>query len=293
MTSLQTDIIKTLAYFDVFKHPLTANEIYKTLPVKLEFKDGLQKALTDLLEKGEIQELDSFYFLKRQSPDIVHSRMTCEKTAVKMLRYARRMARVIKCFPFVRGIFITGSLSKNIADQNSDIDFFIITAPHRIWICRTLLTVFKKVFLFNKNKFFCINYIVSTEALSIDRNNIYTAVEVATVKPLWNAALFVRFCDSNRWIHAFLPNWEFSCPNGSMIGPGRSFVQRGIEFLLQLFPADKLDRWLMERWKKIWQSRHAYLSEDQRDMQFQCSPHVSTRWDNDYYRDILSKIQAD
>jgi predicted nucleotidyltransferase len=51
--------------------------------------------------------------------------------AVKHIKKAKAVAKFLSWFPYIRGIAISGSLSKNFADENSDLDFFIITAANR------------------------------------------------------------------------------------------------------------------------------------------------------------------
>jgi hypothetical protein len=88
-------------------------------------------------------------------------------------------------FPFVRGIGISGSLSKNYADEDADIDFFIITSRNHLWIARTFLHGLKKLsFLVGKQDWYCMNYFIDEEALVIAEKNIFTATEVVTLKPV-------------------------------------------------------------------------------------------------------------
>jgi predicted nucleotidyltransferase len=44
------------------------------------------------------------------------------------MELARKKAAFISKFPFIRGIFVSGSLSKNYADDKSDLDFFVVTS---------------------------------------------------------------------------------------------------------------------------------------------------------------------
>ena len=81
-------------------------------------------------------------------------------------------------FPFVRGVFLSGSISKGFMSESDDIDYFIITAPGRLWLTRTLLILFKKIFLFNSFRNFCLNYFIDSENLYIPEHNRYTATEI-------------------------------------------------------------------------------------------------------------------
>ena len=110
-------------------------------------------------------------------------------------------------FPYVRGVGISGSLSKNFADADSDIDLFIITKKDRIWIARSFMHFFKKfTFLVNRQHYYCMNYYVDEDQLEIVEKNIYTAIEVATLIPLQGRDAFEDFYSANSWAKAYLPN---------------------------------------------------------------------------------------
>ena len=74
--------------------------------------------------------------------------------ANEIMPKAIKISRKIAKFPFVESVNLSGSLSKGYYDLEDDIDFFIITKPNRLWIARTLLILYKKVFLLNSKKHF-------------------------------------------------------------------------------------------------------------------------------------------
>ena len=82
-------------------------------------------------------------------PSILNRRIQGEQKAEEALKIARKQANFIAKFPYVQSVCVSGSLSKNYFDKKSDIDFFIITTPNRLWICRSLLVAWKKIFLMN------------------------------------------------------------------------------------------------------------------------------------------------
>jgi predicted nucleotidyltransferase len=113
---------------------------------------------------------------------------------------AKGVGRLLIKFPFVRGVGISGSLSKNFADDKSDIDLFIITEKDRLWIARTLMHCFKKLtFLANRQHHYCMNYYVDEQQLQIAEKNIYTAIEVDTLIPLEGDVVFEQFYTANTW----------------------------------------------------------------------------------------------
>ncbi len=146
-----------------------------------------------------------FYYVGRQRQNVT-ARLEGNRRMKKRMKTARRYSRLISCFPFVRGIFISGSLSKGAVSETDDIDYFIITDPGRLWLVRSLLTLFKKIFLLNSYRNFCINYFVDSESLYIREHNLFTATEIVFLKPVFNRVLYDRFMDQNIWVRFYYPN---------------------------------------------------------------------------------------
>lgn len=205
MSEIKDNILSTLAYFDMFDYPLTGGEIYLFLKNKYpqtDFDDALQCLILNSL----VFRFDSFYSLKNDR-SLVTRRHNGNARAAEMIKIAGKVSDILIRFPYVRGIAISGSLSKNFADENSDIDLFIITAKNRLWIARTLMHAFKKLtFLVKKEGYFCMNYYVDEEQLEIVEKTLYTAIEVVTLIPLQGDDLFERFYAANAWTREHLPN---------------------------------------------------------------------------------------
>ena len=203
--NLQKDILATLAYFDIFDYPLTHTEILQFLQ-KQSVSEDVNSELRQLVFNNQVFKSDEFYSLQNDH-NLVRRRRSGNNKARGLLATAQKVAGLISTFPFVRGVAVSGSLSKNFADENSDIDFFIIMAPNRLWLGRTLLHCFKKLtFLVKKQDWFCMNYFVDESALQIKEKNIYTATEVATLMPLRGIDAFQRFFAENKWYRFYLPN---------------------------------------------------------------------------------------
>lgn len=166
MDAVSSAIIRTLSYFDVFDYPLTLSEIARFCQNQKTDYESIRHAVNQLVRDGIVFKLHHFYSLQNNIV-LADQRKDGNERAKKYIRIARKFSKLIAVFPFVRGIYLSGSLSKGYADKNADIDYFVITKPNRLWLCRTLLMVFKKVFLLNSKKFFCINYFIDTNHLEI------------------------------------------------------------------------------------------------------------------------------
>ncbi|WP_114938445.1 nucleotidyltransferase domain-containing protein [Mucilaginibacter endophyticus] len=205
LLNTRNNILATLAYFDMWDYPLTYGEIFLFLENKYgqhDFTEALDQLVADKL----VFHFDRFYSLKNDYMVSI-KRNKMNKKAAELINKAKEVGAFLIKFPYVRGVGISGSLSKNCADENSDIDFFIITERNRLWLARTFMHMFKKLtFLVGKQHNYCMNYYIDEARLQIVEKNIYTAIEVATIIPLEGDITFENFYKANSWMHDFLPN---------------------------------------------------------------------------------------
>lgn len=287
---LERDILKVLLYFDVFNHPVKAEEIYSFLPSNSTNPVGIVRQCQTFPLNEYIAEERGMYFLLTRK-NSVHQRLEKESLARRRWKTAMTMAHIIRRFPFVRGIFVSGELSKGVASKEGDVDFVIVTAENRLWICRTLLILFKKIFLLNNKKYCCLNHFVSENHLEFEVRNVYSAIEVATLKPLYNLALLEKYMDANSWVSEFLPNWKFIEQQFASVISEPSILQRLLELPFADKLSTKLDAWLMNRWQDIWKKRYSHLSDEKRDHLFQCRNFISTAYGEDFLNKILSSYE--
>ena len=289
LSNLQQDIVRTLAYFDVFLYPLTKEQIYAYLPRNSVTILHVENDLNELLQKGLLKETGGYYFFAERSATIVAARRRDEQRASVMLKRAFWISFFLKQIPFVRAVFITGSLSKNVATPSSDVDFMIATAPNRLWISKMILTGVRRIFLFNSIKYFCVNLFVTEKGFSFPEKNVFNAIEIATTQVLWNEAALDKFYSANSWVHTFLPNWRKNRQTHALLQSKASPVQTVLEFVLSALPLTSLDAFFLNQARKFWKKRHAHLDEEKFDSQFQCKPDVSTVWFHDHQTQILNK----
>ncbi len=253
-TSTKENILKTLLYYHIFNHPLTLDEIYyfhqNTRVTRRKIKSALHEIVSE--KNGMIGELNGFYYIK-PNKSCATERLKKENISRKKWKIAKLASLFIKRVPFVRGIFVTGTLSKNSSDVNSDIDFLIICRENRLWIARTILRLFAKIFLLTKNKDLCFNYFISEKNLGIEDRNIFTATELAHIKVMYNTKILDRFLRSNKWMKQYLPVYPKS--NGLFNFPVEDIQTRDVRSILQpffeiFFPGkfgDAIDEFLQKR----------------------------------------------
>jgi hypothetical protein len=286
-SELEQEILRTLTYFDVFSYPLTKEQLFTFLSrasaSDIQFKDSLHR----LIEQNLVHSSQGYYFLSTRSDEIVASRRENEERASRMLKHARWVSFFLKQMPFVRAIFITGSLSKNVAEQTSDIDFMIIAELNRLWICKIILTGFRRLFLFNSHKYFCINLMVTEKAIYFPNHNYFTALEIATSKVVWNTAFFSKYQKENSWIYEYLPNWRPLREGVSPLSNTRSPFQRIFESLLGIIRLDAIDTNVMLTARNFWKKKYKDFNEDKFNSVIQCKPDIASVWHLDHQANIL------
>jgi hypothetical protein len=178
-----------------------------------------------------------------------------------------------------------------VANPKSDIDYVVVTEPGRLWICRSLLVAFKKVFLLNSKKYFCLNYYLDSDHLSLDDRNYYTATEVAHLKPLFNTAVYLRYMNANGWIRSFFPNYRiFSLWEGRS-GDRRSIIQPLLELPFRGRWAARLDLRLMEYMRRTWKSRYPRYDDETRERIFRCNISESRAFVGNFSDRVLERYR--
>jgi hypothetical protein len=265
--------LKTLAYFDIFNYPLTGEEIIQFLPGK-NTRSTFNQSLQTLLKEELVFKVSGFYSLQN-SESVATRRIEGNIRAGQQLKIARRIAGFLSGFPFVETVCVSGSLSKNFSDERSDIDFFIITEANRLWTARTFMHLLKKVsYLAGKQHWFCMNYYVDEKGMEIVEKNIFTAMEIVTLKPMQGEDGFKRFIDANSWTKNYFPEQRIS------IAADQTKKKKFRIFIEKIFRSsfgDVIEKWLMnitdKRWKK--KTRRNKLNNHGERISMTVGPHFS------------------
>lgn len=278
-----------IAYFDLFSYPLTTEDICFFLEAEAPEEDVRQETEA-LLYEGRLFRSGPFYSL-RNDPALSARRVRGEAYADELLVIARRGANLLYQFPFVRGVCISGSLSKRCADEKADIDYFIITKANRLWIARTLLHLFKKLtYLRGHQHRYCMNYFVDEEAMEIKEKNIFTATELLTLMPVSGNGGLVKFFQANNWTSQYLPHYRDRPREAEGTRPP-SRLKLVLERLLDHRLCDVLENYLRNltdrRWKK--KTERGYLNMKGDTMTLQCGKHYSRPDPEIFQQKVLNK----
>jgi predicted nucleotidyltransferase len=289
---ISQSVIRTLLYFDIFHYPITLDELYEYCNGYPSTKKEIEKRLLTLENLGFISRKGVFYYIKTHNMSaLVENRVRGNKEAEKLLKLSRSFSKFISCFPFVKGICLSGSLSKGYADKQSDIDYFIVTEPGRLWIARTLLILFKKLFLFNSKKYFCVNYFVDTNSLEIPDKNLFVATELVSILPAANQELYQRLRCANLWVRQYLPNNTLRVNKYDTLPENRNLLKRLIEKLFEDKFGDKVDDFFFRLTLSTWKKKFKHFNPDEFDLKMRTRKNVSKHHPNGFQSKIMKQFE--
>jgi hypothetical protein len=284
LSAQQQALVRTLLYFDIFQHPLRRDELERFSGAPA---GDLDADLGMLCGIGIVQRKDDLFSLAPIDP-MISSRREQEQRAERRMTKARRMSRLIGSFPFVRGVMLSGSISKGVLAEDGDIDYFIITQPGRLWVARTLLVLYKKVFLLNSRRDFCVNYFIDSDHLAIEDRNVFTATEIVTLipthGPLWCSAFFA----ANEWAFDSFPNLrrEPGLPATSLSGRRRTPIERLFAGSL----GDRMDDLFMRLTFKRWRRKFGHMDAQTFEQAFRTRKYVSKHHPRSFQKRVLSAL---
>ena len=174
--SLSIAIRKTQAYARFFHSTLSPEELHHWL-------------ISDKIYSSEaINKLSPKTALKKNIP-------------TKKLKLAQKVAKTLSLIPTIKLVALTGSFAANNAKKKDDIDLFIVTSAHTLWLTRPICLLFPKIF--------CFNLWLDESALSVpqSKHTLYTAHEILQAKPLFDRTnIYAKFIYSNPWTQKYLAN---------------------------------------------------------------------------------------
>ncbi|MEO6304027.1 MAG: nucleotidyltransferase domain-containing protein [Bacteroidia bacterium] len=289
LTKKQYAVYSCISYFDVFSYPLKPNQVLDFVSIETN-QPQVNLILNELIELKLISESKGYYFLEKANLESITKRVTSEALFLEKQKTIKRYANFIARFPFVESVSISGSCSKGLLEQDGDIDYFIITTPNKLWLCRTILIAFKKIFLLNSKEYFCINYLVDSNNLEIPDKNAFVATEIRTLVPVNNQGLFEKFLFANKWTSELLPNKITF--NSSFLKKERTrkYFFGLIEFLFSGKLGNALDKKCFELTLSSWQKKFPNFSKEDFDLNLRSRKNVSKHHPRGYQKKVLAEL---
>lgn len=252
--SLRQSIFNTLAYFDLSDYPLTKEELFSFLwqPPAISYPDFLND-----IAGLNLDSKFGFYFLPGREK-IVEERRRKLLISEQKLKIAGRAIKIIKAIPFLRAVFVCNTAGSGQANEDSDIDFFIVTEKNRIWITRFFVTLLLELFHLRrvgkriKNKI-CLSFYVTTENLDLAKwrvadDDIHFAYWLNQMLPVFDPDnYYLKFLEANSWTKTYLPNLDAN--------QAASYLSR--------IPESTLGKGWKKAWEKMWEGSYGDMVNNQ------------------------------
>jgi len=207
MQPLEAAILRTVLYADVFDFPMKLEEIHHFL-ISDEPTSVAEIAQTiddSLWLKQKLQCIDD-YVIYGEHVELIQIRQKREAASQHLWPQALYWGRWLSALPFVRMVALTGALAvRNAADGDDDLDYMLITSPHRVWLARAFAIAVVRIGRLRGVKI-CPNYVLAETSLIQTRRDVFLAHEVAQMVPLYGQDLYRRFREVNDWVYQQLPN---------------------------------------------------------------------------------------
>ena len=264
-------ILATLAYYDGLEYPLSAFELYRYLvnPQRLKPHVGslgtialedIHQGIDKLLARGQIQEEKGFYFLKDRV-GLSSLRLAREKISAQKWRRCLNRVYWLQFTPWIRGMFVSGSLALGTVSEESDFDILVLVEPKRLYLARLFLSGIASLIGARRTRYetiapdkFCFNHYLTLDTLKMNHQSLYNAQTYAHLVPMAvSPALAGKFFAENLWINKFVYNFtSHQRTIRRTIRPSRFFkgLARVIEYVCQGKMADTLERWARQYQQK-------------------------------------------
>ena len=213
--AIETAVIKTMVFFDMFNYPLTSWELWQNLKVTTDFLT-LKLKLDDLVKKNIIFQKSGYYFLSGREELITIRRERYNYTNYK-IKLAKEAIKLFKWLPSVKLVTVSNLIGHHNLREESDIDIFIISSAGRLWLTRLFCTGLMKIVRkrptnYGKQDKMCLSFYASLEGLNMEvlrfkPNDPYFDYWFLGLFPIYdqdNYLAYLRF--KNPWLKKLFPN---------------------------------------------------------------------------------------
>ena len=221
---LKKAIIDVIAFFDLFNCPLTVFEIWKYLNLKQETIYSISKILDSNELNNIISQKNGFYFLVGKEK-IVKLRINEYNLSCEKFKIGLKAAQKLR---YINGVKMVAICNNIFYKKESDIDFFIITSPNRIWLTRLLVTLI--IHFYGLRRYdkkiadkICLSFYISENKMNLKditlKSDPYFYIWLANLYPLYISSqssaerlrrerfdCYKIFLMENSWIKKYLPN---------------------------------------------------------------------------------------
>ncbi len=210
MKRIKNQIEQIIKYFSNFNYVPTVDEIHQFFP---------QTISKDTLGEYCIRMKNLEFRIKNFEQERRKRKLISEQKINKIKTYIH----ILKKFPQIKLIGLSGTVAMNNAQENDDIDLFIITAANRLWTGRLIVTLLAIVMGLKRKRHktnsvphvpchknrVCLNLFFDESDLQVPKykQTGYVGHEVLQMKPLINKdQIYEWFLKANEWVLGMFSN---------------------------------------------------------------------------------------
>lgn len=175
--------LETLAFFETLGTSITTDELFeytgqKTPPKNFEVYKSL------IIWPGKNAEKT---FQKREKQNQIKK---------EYVRFSKKYLKLCQWIPYIKTIHLCNNITLNNCTKDSDIDLFIVTKKNRLFIARTIITIFFHLLGVRRHgnkvqKRFCLSFFVSEEANNLEKfkikpKDVYMDFWIKSLNPILN-----------------------------------------------------------------------------------------------------------
>ncbi len=204
-------LTETLILFSVHRRLATKEELYH---YQYRTNIPLDEISSEALAIPGVIYRAGMYGFEDEFEDLWKLRQEMDRETIRRYRKIQRYGKILISIPYIRGIFVAGSLafSSGNAKEGSDIDVFVVTAVDRIWLARFGITLVTQLLGIRRRgsydeNLFCLNHYVTEDALYRKDHDIYSAELYSDYIPVGqeSSEMVQKFWKANLWRKDFYP----------------------------------------------------------------------------------------
>lgn len=255
--NIKQAVLSTAAFFDIFDFAPSLDELeyYLFGPIKHQ-----RHHLASYIKESPLLTLKNAVFFL-QGRDVLEKRREQKKyISEKHWGKSTRLIRKLAYLPFLKAVCVCNNLAYNNADENSDIDLFIIAAKNRLFLVRTLVTLVTHLAGVRRHGQkisgrVCLSFFVSEDALNLSMValrplDIYLAFWLKTLKPVLDRGVMTKFEKNNRkFMKKYFPGIYTvnRCRQERVSERAQAYTSFG-EWILGGFCGDMVEK-MLKRWQ--------------------------------------------
>jgi hypothetical protein len=209
-------IMRSMAFFSLYELPISLINIHQYLYKIHSSYELVEKAVSELVSANKLVRKNELYSIREWD----HGKFESNKAEIiKRWKKVNRYFWLLSLIPYVHQVSVINSLALGNAHQESDIDFFVVTKPNRLYFVRSIIIVLFRTLRVYKtrehiNQRFCFGFYVTSNHLSLSSvllpdDDPHFAFWFASFAPVLNKKGYEELVLANPWIYTYFPNFDF------------------------------------------------------------------------------------